>query len=106
MIRYVWWQCHHMHTLHFAHNEQGDVYCPTCQSIYQKRKPVSTKPETPASKAPVSVLASLSLGLLLLGFVFICLGTLIPTLPTLIYFGFFDALAAITFAVLSLREDK
>lgn len=100
------WQFGHMHTLHFAINEEGTPYCPTCQSVYQKRKPVSTKPETPAPKAPVSVLVSLSLGMLGLGLVFLCIGIIFPVVSSLIYFGFFDALAAVAFAVLSLREDK
>lgn len=62
-------------------------------------------PANPA-KAPVSVLVALSLGLLALGFVFLCIGSVLTALPVFLYFAGFDALAAITLAVLSLREDK
>lgn len=101
MIRYILWQCKHMHTLHFDQNEQGEMYCPTCQSIYQKRKSLSTKPIKP----PVSVFASLSIGLLLLGFVLLMVGVLF-SLPYVLALAGFDALAAITLAVLSLRENQ
>lgn len=62
-------------------------------------------PANPA-KAPVSVLVALSLGLLALGFAFLCVGVILTALPVFLYFAGFDALAAITLAVLSLREDK
>lgn len=104
MIRYILWQCKHMHTLHFDQNEQGEMYCPICQDIYQKRKSLSTKPTKP-SKAPVSVVASLSIGLLILGFVLLMAGILF-SLPYVLALAGFDALASITLAILSLREDK
>lgn len=69
----------------------------------QPHDPAPTKPKTP--KAPVSVLASLSIGLLILGFVTVLAAT-IMSLPYLLALGGFDALAAITLAVLSLREKN
>lgn len=101
MIRYILWQCKHMHTLHFDQNEQGEMYCPNCQSIYQKRKSLTTKP----TKPPVSVFAALSIGLLILGFVLLVAGILF-SLPYVLALAGFDALASITLAILSLREDK
>ena len=62
--------------------------------------PAAPKP----AKAPVSILTNLSLIFLVLGFLFISIGAIVPALPVFLYFGFFDGLAAITFAVLSLRE--
>ncbi len=72
-------------------------------------RPNNLSTPTPApkpAKAPVSVLVALSLGLLALGFVFLCIGSILTALPVFLYFAGFDALAAITLAVLSLREDK
>lgn len=103
MIRYVLWQCKHMHTLSFEHNERGEVYCPTCKEIYQKRKSLSTKPKTP--KPQRSVFASISLGLLIFGFILVCAGIIISN-PYVIALGGFDAVASVTLAVLSLRESQ
>lgn len=104
-FHYFQWQGKHMHTLHFVQNEQGNMYCPTCQSVYQKRKPKTLSTNTAAAKAPVSVFTALSIGLLLLGFVLLMAGTVF-SLPYVVALGGFDAIASVTLAVLSLREKQ
>jgi hypothetical protein len=102
-----------MHTLHFEHNSAREVYCPRCGDIYQKRKSMSTnrddvtppytpKPPKPV-KAPVSVPVFLSMAFLILGIVLVVVGAIL-TSPYVAALGIFDAIAAVAFAVLSLRE--
>lgn len=61
--------------------------------------PAPTKP----AKAPISVLVALSIGFLILGFVLVIVGNIF-VLPAVLALAGFDGLAAITLAVLSLRE--
>lgn len=64
-------------------------------------KPSPAKP----AKAPISVLVALSIGFLVIGCILVIVGTIF-TLPTVLALAGFDGLAAITFAVLSLREKN
>jgi hypothetical protein len=98
-----------MHTLHFAQNEQGNMYCPTCQSIYQKRKPMSTNRDdvtpTQTPKPERSSLVFMTFILLFTGVATIVAGAFLG-LPWLAVAGLFHGLSAIALAVLSLRENK
>lgn len=108
-MRYLLWQFRHLHTIHFDINEQGQTYCPYCQSIYQKRNTVSTNrddvtpPYTP--KAPKSPLVLLTFGFLIMGAVTLVAAAFL-SFPFVAAAGIFNGLTAIALAVLSLREDK
>ena len=102
MIRYILWQFRHMHTFHFYSDDRG-TYCPVCQEIY---KPKEKKMPTPAPKPknPISLWVALALGMLVLTAIDVIVGTLTGLLPLYAFAGV-TGFAAVTFAVLSLRES-
>lgn len=99
------WQFHHMHTLHFEVTNDREILCPACGEIYQNRKtmPKNVTLSAAEPKSPKSVLVMLALGFICLAFV-VASASVLLALPLLSTFAILDGLAAVTFAVLSLRE--
>lgn len=103
-MRYLLWQFGHMHTLRFE-TANGSVYCPQCGDIYQpKEKKVSTPSPAPAPKPQRSLMVLAAFFFILTAVILVPVAATF-SLPYLAALAVVDGLAAVTFAILSLREN-